>query len=97
VKVASKDPKGSLKMLLLLLTASVAVLIFVFFVYDEGVRAPFLEGKPAISRDSQVEKLDTQSQSDDVGSIEKDLNSTDLNNIDDGSTQIQNGLTTISE
>ncbi len=94
--MANKDPKGSLKTLLLLLAASVAVLILVFFVYDEGVRVSISKGKPVISRDSQVERLDTQSQSDDVGSIEKDLNGTDLNNIDDGSTQIQNGLTTLS-
>ncbi|KKR51176.1 MAG: hypothetical protein UT84_C0002G0037 [Candidatus Curtissbacteria bacterium GW2011_GWA1_40_16] len=94
--MASKDPKGGLKTLLLLLAASVAVLILVFFVYDEGIRVTITKGKPVISKDSQVQKLETQSQSDDVGSIEKDLNSTNLNNIDDGTSQINQGLTNLS-
>ena len=67
-----------------------------FFVYDEGIRVTITKGKPVISKDSQVQKLETQSQSDDVGSIEKDLNSTNLNNIDDGTSQINQGLTNLS-
>ena len=96
MKVASKDPKGNLKTLLLLLAASVAVLILVFFVYDEGVRVTVGSKGPTITKDSQVQSLGQQSQSDDVNSIEKDLNNTNLNNIDEGSGQIQNGLTNSS-
>jgi len=39
--------------------------------------------------DSQSAKLGQQSNSDDINSIEKDLNNTDLNNLDKESTSIQ--------
>lgn len=44
---------------------------------------------PTQTTDSQSAKLQQQSNSDDINSIEKDLNGTDLNNIDKESTSIQ--------
>ncbi len=39
--------------------------------------------------DTQTEQLQTQSSSDDITSIEADLNATDFGNIDSGSEQLQ--------
>lgn len=93
--MASNGSKGSLKTLLLLLAASVAALILVFFVYDEGVRFTITNGRPVITKDAQLQMLETQSRSDDIGSIDRDLNGTNLSNVDSGTDQIQNGLTSL--
>lgn len=90
----SKSQSGNLKPLLLIL-AAVAVVFIILFIYDENVKSVVSKGKAAVVSDPQVQMLNNQSKSDDVGSIEKDLNSTNLDNIDQGTTQINQGLTTL--
>lgn len=42
-----------------------------------------------VQEDPVVESFSEQSYSDDLGSIERDLNNTDINSVDQGSTQIE--------
>jgi len=44
---------------------------------------------PAPAGDSITESLNTQSSSDDLNSIEADLNATDLNNLDQGAAAVE--------
>ena len=72
------------------------ILVFIIlFIYDENVKSVVSKSKAAVVSDPQVQMLNNQSKSDDVGSIEKDLNNTNLDNIDQGTTQINQGLTTL--
>lgn len=48
--------------------------------------------KPKDSFASEIENIQTQSQSTNIGAIEKDLNETELNNIDRELQQIENEL-----
>ncbi len=89
-----KPQSGNLKPLLLIL-AAVAVVFIILFIYDENVKSVVSKRKAAVVSDPQVQMLNRQSKSDDVGSIEKDLNNTNLDNIDQGTTQINQGLTTL--
>ena len=90
----SKSQSGNLKPLLLIL-AALAVVFIILFIYDENVKSVVSKGKATVVSDPQVQMLNNQSKSDDVGSIEKDLNNTNLDNIDQGTTQINQGLTTL--
>lgn len=47
---------------------------------------------PTAVFDEQVKKLQTQSSSDEVGAIEKDTNDTNLENLDQGTDQIEKDL-----
>lgn len=44
---------------------------------------------PVSIQDEQVKKLEVQSSSDEIGPIEKDLVDTNLNNLDQGTDQIE--------
>lgn len=90
----NKPQSGNLKPLLLIL-AAIAVVFILLFIYDENVKSVVSKGKAKVVSDPQVQMLNNQSKSDDVGSIEKDLNNTSLDNIDQGTTQINQGLTTL--
>lgn len=91
----SKLLSGNLKPLLLILAAVAVVFIIIFFIYDEGFKAVVTRSKPAMAGDPQVQTLRNQSKSDDVGSIDRDLNNTNLDNIDQGTNQINQNLTTL--
>ena len=91
----SKPQSGNLKPLLLILAAVAVVFIIILFIYDDSIKSAVTRNKAAVVGDPQVQMLNNQSKSDDVGSIEKDLNNTNLDNIDQGTTQINQGLTTL--
>jgi hypothetical protein len=44
---------------------------------------------PAVNNDSITESLNQQSSSDDLNSIETDLNATDVNNLDEGAAAVE--------
>lgn len=92
----SKPQLGNLKPLLLIL-AAVAVVFIVLFIYEDNMNTAVNKSAVAVPKDPQVQMLNSQSKSDDVGSIENDLNSTKLDNIDQGTNQINQNLTTLSK
>lgn len=91
----SKPQSGNLKPLLLILAAVVVVFIIVMFIFDDSFKSVVTRSRATVAGDPQVQMLNDQSKSDDVGSIEKDLNNTNLDNIDQGTTQINQNLTTL--
>lgn len=91
----SKTQSGNLKPLLLILAAVAVVFIIIMFIFDDSFKSAVTKSKATVAGDPQVQMLNNQSKSDDVGSIEKDLNNTNLDNVDQGTTQINQGLTTL--
>jgi len=87
--------KGFLTLWLILVMAIVAVIaIVVFGVLDLGKLKESLPGySPApVVQDSQVKSLQKLSSSDEIVDVEKDLNDTNLNNLDQELPQVDQAL-----
>lgn len=68
------------KNILAYLVAFIVIVIILVLVFGKGREKPAPTAAPVV--DLQVEKLQTQSPSDDVAAIEKDLTNTNLDQID---------------
>lgn len=91
---SNKLQSGNLKPLLLIL-AAVAVVFIILFIYEDNFKAAVGKSAATVLKDPQVQMLNSQSQSDDVESIGNDLDNTKLDNIDQGTTQINQNLTNL--
>ena len=87
--------KGFLTLWLILAMATVAVIaIIAFGVLDLGKLKQSLPGYSPVPviKDSQVESLQKLSSSDEIVDVEKDLNDTNLNNLDEELPQVDQAL-----
>lgn len=76
----------------LLVIAAVVALGLLALVVVKNVNLKKVSPVPIAEQDEQVRKLDTQSNSDEVGAIEKDVNDTSFDNLDQGTDQIQKDI-----
>ena len=82
--MATKKSKGPLIAVIIIL-----VLIIIgglYFLKTRSAEEPFV---PAVQEDTITASLNQQSQSDDLNSIEADLNATNLDNLDQGAAVIE--------
>lgn len=85
-----KQKGGILNMLLILLVAAIGVFAIVVYSTRQVDKSKPLEIIPKI--DQQVQKLNELSDSDEIPSIEEDLNSTNLNDLDQDIGQVDSSL-----
>ena len=88
----SKNLKPGNVLLIAVLVVAVVVfaLVFAFFNLNLGKKAQ--TGEPSVVKDEQVQKLETLSDSDEIGVIEADIRGTNLDNLDEGLNQVDQGL-----
>ena len=92
MKMMSKNLKpGSVLLIVVLAVAVLAVAVFFAFKYpDLGTKQEV--GESNVVGDEQVRKLETLSDSDEIGAIEADINSTNLDNLDQELNQVDQEL-----
>ena len=88
----SKNLKpGSVLLIVVLVVAFLVVaLIFAFKYLDLGTKQEV--GESNVVGDEQIQKLETLSDSDEIGAIEGDVNSTNLENLDQELNQVDQEL-----
>ena len=88
----SKNLKPGSVLLIVVLVVAVLVVafIFVFKFSDLGTKQEV--GESNVVGDEQVRKLETLSDSDEIGAIEADINSTNLENLDQELNQVDQEL-----
>ena len=88
----SKNLKPVNVLLIAVLIAAIVVfaLVFAFFNFNLGEKEPASES--SVVRDEQVQKLETLSDSDEIGVIEADIQGTNLDNLDEGLNQVDQDL-----
>ena len=88
----SKNLKPGNVLLIAVLIAAIVVfaLVFAFFNFNLGEKAQ--TGESSVVKDEQVQKLETLSDSDEIGTIETDIDSTNLENLDQELNQVDQSL-----
>ena len=88
----SKNLKPGNVLLIAVLIAAIVVfaLVFAFFNFNLGEKAQ--TGESSVVKDEQVQKLETLSDSDEIGVIEADIQGTNLDNLDEGLNQVDQDL-----
>ena len=88
----SKNLKPGNVLLIAVLIAAIVVfaLVFAFFNFNLGEKAQ--TGESSVVKDEQVQKLETLSDSDEIGTIETDIDSTNLENLDQELNQVDQEL-----
>ncbi len=91
--------KGSSAIIIILIALLVAILIALYAVFGFGLGQDLFSKRnlentvgPQVPRDSQLEKLNSQSSSDEIEAIEADLEDTDLENLDKELVDVDNEL-----
>ena len=88
----SKNLKPGSILLIAVLAAAVVVFALVFAFYNFGLGTKQEAGEPSVVKDEQVQKLETLSDSDEIGAIEEDIDSTNLENLDQELNQVDQEL-----
>ena len=88
----SKNLKPGNVLLIAVLIAAVVVFALIFAFYNFGLGTKQETGEPSVVKDEQVQKLETLSDSDEIGAIETDINSTNLENLDQELNQVDQEL-----
>ena len=88
----SKNLKPGNVLLIAVLIAAVVVFALIFAFYNFGLGTKQETGEPSVVKDEQVQKLETLSDSDEIGAIETDINSTNLENLDQELNQVDQDL-----
>ena len=80
--------RGNTTLIVVVIALLILGLVTVFAVTGFGVGQNLFNKSggevvgPAVSTDAQVDKLNSQSTSDEIGAIERDINETDLDSLD---------------
>lgn len=82
----NKSPMGALIAVVIIL--ALIIVGGLYFLKERSSQQPYMPPTEQ-QGDSVTESLNTQGSSDDLSSIEADLNSTDLNNLDQGAAAIE--------
>ena len=88
----SKNLKPGNVLLIAVLIAAVVVFALIFAFYNFGLGTKQETGEPSVVKDEQVQKLETLSDSDEIGVIEADIQGTNLDNLDEGLNQVDQDL-----
>lgn len=88
----SKNLKSGSILLIAVLAAAVVVFVLVYAFYNFNLGKKEATGEPSVVKDEQVQKLETLSDSDEIGAIEADINSTNLENLDQELNQVDQDL-----
>lgn len=88
----SKNLKPGNILLIAVLFAAVVIfaLVYAFFNFNLGKKDTI--GEPSVVKDSQIQKLETLSASDEIGAIEGDIEQTNLDNLDQELNQVDQEL-----
>ena len=91
----SKNLKPGNVLLIAVLIAAIVVfaLVFAFFNFNLGEKAQ--TGESSVVKDEQVQKLETLSDSDEIGVIEADIQGTNLDNLDQEINQVDRDLSNL--
>ena len=95
--MTNKRLKSGNVLLIAVLFAAVVVfaLIFAFFNFNLGKKVTFSDPNPNVVEDEQIRNLNTLSDSDEVGAIEADINSTNFDNLDQEINQVDQDLSNL--
>ena len=88
----SKNLKPGNVLLIAVLVVAVVVFALVYAFYNFNFGKKEATGEPTVVRDEQVQKLETLSDSDEIGVIEADIQGTNLDNLDEGLNQVDQDL-----
>ena len=88
----SKNLKPGNVLLIAVLIAAVVVFALIFAFYNFGLGTKQETGESTVVKDSQVQKLETLSDSDEIGAIEGDIQGTSLDNLDQELNQVDQEL-----
>ena len=88
----SKNLKPGNVLLIAVLFAAVVVFALVFAFYNFNLGKKQATGEPSVVKDEQVQKLETLSDSDEIGAIEGDIQGTSLDNLDQELNQVDQNL-----
>ena len=91
----NKLQNKSIAPLVVVLAAVAAIFIIALIFFEDNFRAATRNGAKG-AEDPQVRMLKEQSQSDEIFSIENDLNNTNLGDIDQGLDQINQNSSSLS-
>ena len=91
----NKRLKSGNVLLIVVLAAAVVVfaLIFAFQYFDLGTKQE--TGGSSVVEDSQIQKLETLSDSEEIGAIEEDIQGTSLDNLDQEINQVDQDLSNL--
>ena len=91
----NKRLKSGNVLLIVVLAAAVVVfaLILAFQYFDLGTKQE--TGGSSVVEDSQIQKLETLSDSDEIGAIEEDIQGTSLDNLDQEINQVDQDLSNL--
>ena len=97
-----KINRGNATVIVIIIALLVLGLVAVFAVTQFGIGQGLFTNKdanqsvgPVAPSDAQIDALNSQSTSDEVGNIEKDLNGTDLENVDSDLNEVNADLNSL--
>ena len=88
----SKNLKPGNVLLIAVLIAAVVVFALIFAFYNFNLGKKETTGESTVVKDEQVRKLETLSDSDEIGVIEGDIQGTSLDNLDQEINQVDQSL-----
>lgn len=91
----NKNMKPGNILLIAVLFAAVVVFALVFAFFNFNLKKEEGTGEPSVLKDEQIQKLETLSDSDEIGAIEADINSTNLENLDQELNQVDQDLSSL--
>ena len=91
----NKNLKSGNVLLIAVLAAAVVVFALIFAFQYFGLGTKQETGESTVVKDSQVQKLETLSDSDEIGAIEGDIQITDLDNLDQELNQVDQDLSSL--
>jgi hypothetical protein len=93
---ANKLRRGFSPVAVLIGVVLVALAIVAFFAFKNIAPVIAPQPPPQVSQDPQVQSLNSQSSSDDVSAIDKDVSNTNLTNLDQGLDQTERDLSQVN-
>ena len=91
----NKNLKPGNVLLIAVLIAAVVIFALIFAFYNFNLGKKETTGESTVVKDSQVQKLETLSDSDEIGAIEGDIQGTSLDNLDQELNQVDQDLSSL--
>ena len=88
----NKNLKPGNVLLIAVLIAAVVIFALIFAFYNFNLGKKETTGESTVVKDEQIRSLETLSDSDEIGVIEADINSTNLENLDQEINQVDQNL-----
>ena len=91
----NKRLKSGNVLLIAVLAAAVVVFALIFAFFNFGLGTKQETGVSSVVEDNQIQKLETLSDSDEIGAIEEDIQGTNLDNLDQEINQVDQDLSNL--